>query len=114
MEEVCLIEGGFVSTEKPNIYINSGAEAYILEPNGNFKFDGMYDPIRHGKTFPGLGLVQNQRNDDMKIAGYPYSPPIEKMVVGKKLIDSPLRFRSDADRIRLMDDYAKGFRYYGT
>ena len=54
-------EGGFVSTEKPNIYINSGAEAYILEPNGNFKFDGMYDPKRHGKTFPGLGLVQRNK-----------------------------------------------------
>ena len=54
-------EGGFVSTEKPNIYINSGAEAYILEPNGNFKFDGFYDPVRHGKTFPGLGLVNNQQ-----------------------------------------------------
>ena len=54
-------EGGFVSTDKPNIYINSGAEAYILEPNGNFKFDGMYDPKRHGKSFPGLGLVNNQQ-----------------------------------------------------
>ena len=54
-------EGGFVSTDKPNIYINSGAEAYILEPNGNFKFDGMYDPKRHGRTFPGLGLVQRNK-----------------------------------------------------
>ena len=54
-------EGGFISPEKPNIYINSGAEAYILEPNGNFKFDGMYDPKRHGKTFPGLGLVQRNK-----------------------------------------------------
>jgi len=55
-----------------------------------------------------------QGNNDMKIAGLPHSPPIEKMVVGKKLMDSPLRFRSDADRIRLMEDYAKGFRYDGT
>ena len=54
-------DGGFISPEKPNIYINSGAEAYILEPNGNFKFDGMYDPKRHGKTFPGLGLVQRNK-----------------------------------------------------
>jgi len=57
-------EGGFVSTDKPNIYINSGAEAYILEPNGNFKFDGLYDPKRHGKTFP--GLVQRNK---LKIKG---------------------------------------------
>ena len=55
-----------------------------------------------------------QGNNDMKIAGLPYTPPIEKMVVGKKLMDSPLRFRSDADRIRMMEDYAKGFRYDGT
>tara|TARA_B100001175_G_scaffold311282_1_gene315493 strand:- start:92 stop:781 length:690 start_codon:yes stop_codon:yes gene_type:complete len=59
-------DGGFISTDKPNIYINSGAEAYILEPNGNFKFDGMYDPSRHGNAFPPLGLVQ--ANDSMKIA----------------------------------------------
>ena len=56
----------------------------------------------------------NSGNTDMMIAGLPYTPPTEKMVVGKKIIDSPLRFRSDADRIRLMEDYAKGFRYDGT
>ena len=63
-------DGGFISTDKPNIYINSGAEAYILEPNGNFKFDGMYDPSRHGNAFPPLGLVQ--ANDSMMIANLPY------------------------------------------
>jgi len=49
----------------------------------------------------------NSGNTDMMIAGLPYSPPVEKMVIGKKLMDSPLRFRSDADRIRLMEDFAK-------
>tara|TARA_R100000353_G_scaffold123358_1_gene87651 strand:+ start:35 stop:562 length:528 start_codon:yes stop_codon:yes gene_type:complete len=48
-----------------------------------------------------------QGNNDMKIAGLPHTPPIEKMVVGNKLENSPLRFRSDADRIRLMEDFAK-------
>ena len=49
----------------------------------------------------------NSGNGDMMIAGLPYSPPIERMVIGKKLIDSPLRFRTDAERIRLMEDFAK-------
>ena len=113
-EDTGLGDGGFISTDKPHIYINRGAEAYILMPDGDFRFDGMYDPKRHGNAFPGLGLVQNQRNDAMKIAGLPHTPPTEKMVVGKKLMDSPLRFRTDAERIRLMEDYAKGFRYDGT
>ena len=69
-EDTGLSEGGFVSLDKPNIYINRGAEAHILEPNGNWKFDGFYDPARHGKVFPGLGLVQNQSNNNMKIASH--------------------------------------------
>ncbi len=106
-------EGGFVSTEKPNIYINSGAEAYILEPNGNFKFDGMYDPKRHGKTFPGLGLVQ--RNDDMKIAGLPHSPPVELLPIKDdkgNFIPSPLRFKTDQQRIKFMEDFSRGYGRY--
>ena len=61
-------DGGFISTDKPHIYINRGAEAYILMPDGDFRFDGMYDPKRHGNAFPGLGLVQNQANEGMMIA----------------------------------------------
>ena len=60
----------------------------------------------------GLDTVRSQT--PLSIAKLPHSPPVEKMVVGNKLMDSPLRFRSDADRIRLMEDYAKGFRYDGT
>jgi len=112
-EEAGFGEGGFVSTEKPNIYINSGAEAYILEPNGNFKFDGMYDPKRHGKTFPGLGLVQNQSNNNMKIAKLPHTPPTEKIVLPNgKLMDSPLRFKTDQERIKFMEDFSRGYGRY--
>ena len=104
-------EGGFVSTDRPNIYVNSGAEAYILEPNGNFKFDGMYDPKRHGNAFPGLGLVQ--RNDDMKIAKLPHTPPTEKIVLPNgKLMDSPLRFKTDQERIKFMEDFSRGYGRY--
>ena len=65
-EDTGLGDGGFISTDKPHIYINRGAEAYILMPDGDFRFDGFYDPKRHGNAFPGLGLVR--ANDGMKIA----------------------------------------------
>ena len=107
-----LSDGGFISTDKPHIYINRGAEAYILMPDGDFRFDGMYDPKRHGNAFPGLGLVQ--RNNDTKMAKLPHTPPTEKMVVGKKLMDSPLRFRTDDQREQYMNDFSRGFRYDGT
>ena len=55
----------------------------------------------------GGGLDTVSRQTPLSIAGLPYSPPIERMVVGKKMIDSPLRFRTDAERIRLMEDFAK-------
>ena len=45
-------EGGFVGTHRTNVYVNPGGEAYILEPNGNFKFDGLYAPEIHGPIFP--------------------------------------------------------------
>merc|ERR1712164_123665 len=61
--EDALPRGGFIGTERTNIFINDGGEAYIREPNGNFKFDGFYDPARHGPVFP-----QAKANDDMKIA----------------------------------------------
>ena len=108
-----LSDGGFISTDKPHIYINRGAEAYILMPDGDFRFDGMYDPKRHGNAFPGLGLVQNQRNDDMKIAGLPHTPPTEKIVLPNgKLMDSPLRFKTDQERIKFMEDFSRGYGRY--
>ena len=61
--EDALPRGGFIGTSRTNVFINDGGEAYIREPNGNFKFDGMYDPARHGPVFP-----RAQANDDMKIA----------------------------------------------
>jgi len=55
----------------------------------------------------GGGLDTVKRRTPLSIAKLPHTPPTEKMVVGNKLEDSPLRFRSDADRIRLMEDFAK-------
>ena len=57
-----LPRGGFVGTSRTNVFINDGGEAYILK-DGDFKFDGMYDPARHGPVFP-----QAKAQDGMKIA----------------------------------------------
>ena len=108
--EDALPRGGFIGTERTNIFINDGGEAYIREPNGNFKFDGLYDPARHGPVFP-----QVKANDEMKIAKLPHSPPVEKIVLPNgKLMDSPLRFRTDDQREQYMNDFSRGFRYDGT
>lgn len=107
-EDTGLGDGGFVGTSRTNVFINSGGEAYILEPNGNFKFDGMYDPARHGPVFP-----KAQANDDMKIAKLPHTPPTEKIVLPNgKLMDSPLRFKTDQERIKFMEDFSRGYGRY--
>lgn len=105
--------GGFVGTQRTNVFINQGGEAYIREPNGNMKFDGMYDPATHGPIFPGMGLVQNQSNNNMKIAKLPHTPPIEKIVLPNgKLMDSPLRLKTDEQRIKFMEDFSRGYGRY--
>ena len=110
-DDTGLGDGGFISTDKPHIYINRGAEAYIRMPDGDFRFDGFYDPARHGNAFPGLGLVQ--RNDGMKIAKLPHTPPTEKIVLPNgKLMDSPLRFKTDQERIKFMEDFSRGYGRY--
>ena len=106
--EDALPRGGFIGTERTNIFINDGGEAYIREPNGNMKFDGFYDPARHGPVFP-----QVKANDDMKIAKLPHSPPTEKIVLPNgKLMDSPLRFKTDQERIKFMEDFSRGYGRY--
>ena len=107
-EEAGLGEGGFVGTSRTNVFVNPGGEAYILEPNGNFKFDGLYAPEIHGPVFP-----RAQANDDMKIAKLPHTPPTEKIVLPNgKLMDSPLRFKTDQERIKFMEDFSRGYGRY--
>ena len=105
--------GGFFGLEKTNVIVNDGGEAFIVEPDGNFKFDGFYDPVRHGPMFP--GYVQNQSNDKMKIAGLPHSPPVELLPIKDakgKFIPSPLRFKTDQERIKFMEDFSRGYGRY--
>ena len=111
--EDALPRGGFVGTRRTNVFVNDGGEAFIREPSGNMKFDGFYDPSIHGPMFPGLGLVQNQRNDGMKIAKLPHTPPIEKIVLPNgKMMDSPLRLKTDQERIKFMEDFSRGYGRY--
>jgi len=80
--------GGFVGTQRTNVFINQGGEAYILEPNGNFKFDGMYSPEIHGPVFP-----RAQANNDMKIA---------KGFV--RNVGEPVGVRSYVEALKIIDD----------
>ena len=80
--------GGFVGTQRTNVFINQGGEAYILEPNGNFKFDGMYSPEIHGPVFP-----RAQANNEMKIA---------KGFV--KNVGEPIGVMSATQGIKIIDD----------
>lgn len=61
-----LPRGGFIGTTRTNVFVNDGGEAYIREPNGNFKFDGMYTPEIHGPVFPKAEAPKKQ--DELKIA----------------------------------------------
>ena len=84
-----LPRGGFVGTERTNVFINDGGEAYILK-DGNFKFDGMYDPARHGPVFP-----RAQANNDMMIAKgqSPFTTPFYEDQ------DDLKKFRENADKV---------------
>jgi hypothetical protein len=86
--------GGWIGTQRTNVYINQGGEAYILEPNGNFKFDGMYSPEIHGPVFP-----RAQANNDMKIAAAPYSlNPQRIMLPNGRMEYAPLNLRNDQQK----------------
>jgi len=95
--------GGFLGMKRTNVIVNDGGEAYIIEPNGNFKFDGFYDPVRHGPMFP--GYVQNQSNDDMKIGKAPANEPTNKIAptwpwnTRKKYPDGPSDEREFFDKL---------------
>lgn len=53
--------GGWIGETRTNVFINRGGEAYIKEPNGNFKFDGMYDENIHGPVFPKVQAPQRKK-----------------------------------------------------
>ena len=48
-----------------------------------------------------------------QLAKLPHTPPTEKiMLPNGKMIDSPLRFKTDEQRERFMQDFSKGFGRY--
>ena len=59
--------GGWVGSSRTNVFVNQGGEAYILEPNGNFKFDGLYAPEIHGPLLPRVQAPTNDKINNLKI-----------------------------------------------
>jgi hypothetical protein len=56
-------------------------------------------------------LLINPMN--LQMSNLPYTPPIERIVLPNgRMIDSPLRFKTDQERIRFMDDWVKGETKY--
>ena len=54
-------------------------------------------------------------NTGINLAKYPHTPRGEKITLPNgKMIDSPLRFRTDAQREQDMNDLFRGFKYDGT
>ena len=64
----------------------------------------------------GGGLLRLLINPmDLQMSGLPYSPPLELLPNkdGKgKFLHSPLRFKTDEQRIKLMDDFSRGYGRY--
>ena len=51
--------------------------------------------------------------DRLKKAKLPHTPPTEKIVLPNgKLMDSPLRFKTDQERIKFMEDFSRGYGRY--
>ena len=83
---------------------------YMWSPREQKFIDmGPYDPY-----YDGLPIPLGQRNTDMKIAKLPHTPPTEKMLVGNRFMDSPLRFKSEEQRAQELEDYSKNFIYRGN
>ena len=58
-----------------------------------------------------LKLLINPMN--LQMSGLPHSPPREKIVLPNgKLMDSPLRFKTDQERIKFMEDFSRGYGRY--
>tara|TARA_B100000945_G_scaffold307026_1_gene295050 strand:- start:101 stop:628 length:528 start_codon:yes stop_codon:yes gene_type:complete len=50
---------------------------------------------------------------DLQMSKLPHTPPTEKIVLPNgKLMDSPLRFKTDQERIKFMEDFSRGYGRY--
>ena len=50
---------------------------------------------------------------NLQMSKLPHTPPTEKIVLPNgKLMDSPLRFKTDQERIKFMEDFSRGYGRY--
>ena len=57
---------------------------------------------------------EKKPSKNMLIAKLPHTPPTEKMVIGNRYMDSPLRFKSEQQRADELEDYSRNFKYRGN
>ena len=69
-----------------------------------------YEPDKDGKM-----RITESKGNKKPIAKLPHTPPMEKIVLPNgKIINSPLRFKSEKDRARELEAFSKNFKYRGN
>ena len=71
-----------------------------------------YEPDEDGK----MRITESKGSKKpIKMAKLPHTPPTEKIVLPNgKIIDSPLRFKSEKQRARELEAFSKHFKYRGN
>ena len=71
-----------------------------------------YEPDKDGK----MRITESRGSSKpIKISKLPHTPPMEKIVLPNgKIINSPLRFKSEKQRARELEAFSKNFKYRGN
>ena len=71
-----------------------------------------YEPDEQGR----MRITESRGSSKpIKISKLPHTPPMEKIVLPNgKIINSPLRFKSEKDRARELEAFSKNFKYRGN
>ena len=71
-----------------------------------------YEPDEEGR----MRITESKGSKKpIKMSKLPYTPPMEKIVLPNgKIINSPLRFKSEKQRARELEAFSKNFKYRGN
>ena len=71
-----------------------------------------YEPDEDGK----MRITESKGSKKpIKMSKLPHTPPMEKIVLPNgKIINSPLRFKSEKQRARELEAFSKNFKYRGN
>ena len=71
-----------------------------------------YEPDEQGR----MRITESRGSSKpIKISKLPHTPPMEKIVLPNgKIINSPLRFKSEKQRARELEAFSKNFKYRGN